>query len=185
MRDCQALVWYTEGMQNGITPIAIILIVLGVLVIGGGGYYVSQNGLDSLRDFHSYGDDALYERERGNQIIPSYPQTGECVNAPTPLCAPNTTPICRDSAWYCESSINEAYSQFCETTSDCILETELNPNCSHFCSDEECRGDLRTCGAYYRYSKGNKELKSAICKWNEPCKKPSSVECVNNTCVAL
>jgi PBP1b-binding outer membrane lipoprotein LpoB len=42
---------------------------------------------------------------------------------------------------------NEAYSQFCQQDSDCVIEVELTPQCSHYCQDEECKDDLRLCKA--------------------------------------
>ena len=71
----------------------------------------------------------------------------------------------------------------CMEDSDCVLETVIQPACSHTCVGDECTEDLRLCNAYNKYGTEAKDKENMVCIWNEACKEPSVVECRAGKCV--
>ncbi|MBI4360847.1 hypothetical protein HY572_03695 [Candidatus Micrarchaeota archaeon] len=116
------------------------------------------------------------------QTLEPYPETGKPVpkNQYRAILTvskaenePNTQP---------EDKRNGIYSQYCQTDSDCVLETQLNPQCAHACMDSECRPEMRLCQAYYAFSEGNRGFAQVLCKQNEACRMPNRIQCIENQC---
>ena len=81
-----------------------------------------------------------------------------------------------------ENQQDQAYDQYCRSESDCVLETQLQPQCSHLCFDADCPANVRLCQAYNAQSAGNRALANLQCKQNEACRMPNQVTCIDNEC---
>ncbi len=81
-----------------------------------------------------------------------------------------------------ENRRDQAYSRYCQTDSDCVLEIQLQPQCSHPCFGDQCPPQARLCQAYDLQSAGNQALANAQCKQNEACRMPNQVTCIQNRC---